>query len=146
MEALRYTSITPLSLPHYSRCDSDINGFFVPKHTIIFPNLWHLHHDEKFWDSPWDFDPSRFLTGDGKVIPPDHVKRQRLLPFSAGKRQCPGEEIVRNMLFNLITLMIQKYKLLPAEGHPRPRHDPREYTGGLTVITKPYYLSIQIRK
>ncbi len=78
MEALRYTSITPLSLPHYSCCDSEINGFFVPKDTIIFPNLWHLHHDEKFWDSPWDFDPSRFLTGNGEVIPPNHVPGRKL--------------------------------------------------------------------
>ncbi len=31
METLRYASITALSIPHYSHCDSEINGFFVQK-------------------------------------------------------------------------------------------------------------------
>ncbi len=111
LEAFRYTAMTPLSLPHYSGCDSELGGFFIPKGTIILPNIWSLHHDEKYWDHPWDFDPLRFLEN-GKLLPVDHIKRQRLLPFSAGRRQCPAEVFSSNRLFILVALLIQKFKVL----------------------------------
>ncbi len=144
LETLRYTGLTALSLPHYSSCNSELGGFFIPKGTLIFPNLWSLHHNEKYWENPFEFDPLRFLEN-GKLLPPDHIKKQRLLPFSAGRRQCPGEAFAKNRLFILVTLLLQKYKFLPAEGHPQPQHDPREYELGINNLIKPYKLTVQAR-
>ncbi len=144
LEALRYTSFVPLLIPHYSSCSSKLAGYFIPEGTMIFTNLWSLQHDEKYWADPWGFDPSRFLK-DGKLVPADHVNKQRVLQFGAGRRQCAGEVFARNRLFILITLMLQKFKFLPAEGHPRPQHDPREYTVNITNVIKPYYVCTQSR-
>ncbi len=144
LETLRYTTKTPLSLPHYSKCDSELGGFFIPKGTIIFPNLWSLLHNEKHWDNPFEFNPLRFLE-DGKLLPLDHIRRQRLLPFSAGRRQCPSEVFARKSLFILVTLLLQRFKFLPAEGHPLPQHDPREYTADIDNCIKPYHLIAQTR-
>ncbi len=46
--------------------------------TFVFPNLWGLHHDERYWEKPWEFNPSRFIE-DGKVVAPDHEKKQRFV-------------------------------------------------------------------
>ena len=123
------------AIPHLAKCDAELNGYFIPKGTYIFPNLWSLHHDERYWDRPWEFNPSRFIE-DGKVIAPDHKKKQRLLAFGAGRRQCPGEVFARNRLFILTCLMLQKFKFVPAEGHPLPSDDPRDCTADLTLLMK----------
>ncbi len=141
LETFRYHSLLPLGLPHFAHCDSELQGFLVPAGTIVFPNLWALHHDDRYWESPWEFNPSRWLEN-GKVVPPDHIKRQRSLPFGTGRRQCPGEVFARNRLFVLITMMLQKFKFVPAEGHPRPNHDPSHCIVDITLIQKPYKLSV----
>ena len=143
-ETLRYTSLFMLAIPHVSKCDAELNGYLIPKNTIIFVNLWSLHHDTRYWEKPWEFDPNRFIE-DGKVVPPDHIKKQRLFPFGAGKRQCAGRVFARNRLFILTTMMLQKFKFLPAEGHPLPKHDPRDYFAEFTLNMKHYNLSVQLR-
>ena len=40
-------------------------------------NLWDLHHNEEYWDAPWEFRPDRFLSEDGTLVPPGHTNRRR---------------------------------------------------------------------
>ena len=42
-------------------------------------NLYNLHHDERYWEDPWEFRPERFLTEDGEVVPLNHIKRMRYI-------------------------------------------------------------------
>ncbi len=144
IEVLRYTSFFSLLIPHYSSCSSKIGGYFIPEGTLIFNNVWHLQHDEEFWEEPWAFNPMRFIE-DGKVVAADHEKKQRVLSFGAGRRQCPGEVFARNRLFILVTMMLQRFKFVPAKGHPCPQHDPRDYDVSLINIIKPYYVNTQPR-
>ncbi len=145
LETLRYASFIPIAIPHYSRYDSELGGYFIPKGTMIIPHLWNINHDNKHWDEPWLFRPERFIE-DGKLVTPDHIKRQRLLPFGGGRRRCAGETFARNRLFILVVQLLQRYKFLPAQGHPRPRHDPREYfRRSSSIMIKPFLLSVQER-
>jgi len=57
----------------------------VPKGSQIVLSPWHLHRHERLWDRPDDFDPGRFATENGKAC-----LREAYIPFSAGKRVCPG--------------------------------------------------------
>ena len=145
LETLRYHSLLMYSVPHQARCDTELNGYFIPKGSYIFPNLWVLHHDKRYWEKPWDFNPSRFIE-EGKVVAPDHEKKQRLLPFGAGRRQCPGEVFAKNRLFILTCLMLQKFKFIPAEGNPLPNCDPRDCHADFTLLMKNYKLSVQMRR
>ena len=36
-----------------------------------------MHHDERYWNDPWRFEPERFLGEDGCVLQPDHPDRRR---------------------------------------------------------------------
>ncbi len=145
LECFRYTSLVPVALRHCSHSTTDLNGYYIPGGTFIFPNLWAQNHDEKYWDDPWEFIPKRFLE-DGKLVPGDHIKRQRLLAFGGGSRHCTGEAYTKQWLFLLVTLMMQKFKFLPAEGHPAPQHDPREYLVRLNLLIKPFRMSVQSRE
>lgn len=58
----------------------------VPKDTIIFINIMHLHHNPKIWgENVLEFDPDRFL-------PENIAKRPKcsFIPFSYGSRNCIG--------------------------------------------------------
>lgn len=61
--------------------DTFFGEYFIPKGTIVMPNLWAVHMDPKLWKNPEDFDPSRFLEEGGKRA----AKPEHLIPFSLGK-------------------------------------------------------------
>ncbi len=145
LETLRYHSVLPVALPHVASCDSELQGYLIPAGTIIFPNLWALHHDSRYWESPKEFNPNRWIEN-GKIVPPDHINKQRLLAFGAGKRQCPAEVFSRNRLFLLTCLLLQKFKFIPARGHPIPNHDPFECTVEILLKLKPYKVSVNPRE
>ncbi len=145
LETFRYSVVAPFLIPHYTKKGGQINGYLIPKDTIIFPNIWNLHHDNRYWHNSWEFDPERFIEN-GAIVPVDHEMKQRVLIFGAGRRQCAGEIFAKNRLFILVTMMLQKYKFLPAEGLPKPRHDPREYDSHVTLKIKPYRISLEPRR
>lgn len=113
-EVLRHAPSFPLGLPSASTVDTTINGYFIPKDTPIFMNLYGLTRDERFWEEPEKFNPSRFLTDTGAV-------REDLLdkyyPFGIGKRRCFGEYLGRLELFTFITSLMQKctFEKVPGE-------------------------------
>ncbi len=144
LETFRYSAFAPLLIPHYTKRGGELNGYLIPENTAIFLNIWNLHHDERYWENPWVFNPLRFIENDA-IVPPDHKTKQRMMIFGAGQRLCPGEIFAKNRLFILVTMMLQKYKFLVAEGFPKPRHDPREYDSNTILAIKPYNLCVQSR-
>ena len=45
----------------------------------IWINVFNLHHDERYWDKPWDFIPERFLDEEGRLVTADHPNRRRYM-------------------------------------------------------------------
>ncbi len=39
-EALRWQNVIPLGVPHRLTQDDEFNGYFIPKGTLILPNIW----------------------------------------------------------------------------------------------------------
>ena len=37
----------------------------MKKGSIVFPNIWFIHHAVKIWHGPWTFCLDRFLDGIG---------------------------------------------------------------------------------
>lgn len=40
-ETLRWHPVVPLSVPHAVSRDNIYNGYFIPKNSIIIPNVWY---------------------------------------------------------------------------------------------------------
>ena len=80
MEVQRLVTIAPLGVPHIAAEDTTLQGYTIPKDTIIICNIWAIHHDPKVWEDPEQFRPERFLDSKGNVCRP-----QEYMPFSIGK-------------------------------------------------------------
>lgn len=57
----------------------------IPLRAQVVISPWHIHRHNRMWEDPDGFDPGRWYTENGK-----HCAREAYLPFSAGRRVCPG--------------------------------------------------------
>ncbi|KAH7954347.1 hypothetical protein HPB49_017898 [Dermacentor silvarum] len=109
-EMYRWKTVSPLGVPRSAGEDTFFDEYYIPKGTTVCPNVWAVHNDPAFWKEPFKFDPGRFLREDGSLIQP---KPEYLIPFSIGKRMCPGEVLASVEIFLYLTSMLQKYFVLP---------------------------------
>ncbi len=96
MECMRYWTQSCFLLPHAAAVDTKLAGFTIPKGTWIWPNVFNLTHDSRYWKNPFEFNPNRFLNEKGDIVPPGHLNRKRLKQFGAGRRGCRGEVMAKN--------------------------------------------------
>ncbi|XP_070228130.1 cytochrome P450 2U1 isoform X2 [Bos mutus] len=113
-----------------------LQGFTIPKGTIILPNLWSVHRDPAIWEKPNDFYPDRFLDDQGQLI-----KKETFIPFGIGKRVCMGEQLAKMELFLMFVSLMQSFTfVLPKDSKPI-------LTGkyGLTLAPHPFNIIISKR-
>lgn len=139
-EVLRMTYVTPLAIPHKTTQRTLLEGYHIPKDTMVIANLWSLHHDASIWKDPFKFDPKRFLNNEGKYAPPPGGD---LLPFSAGPRGCMGEVLARSELFLFLSHLLQRFTFEAISGCELPSLDG---LGSGTIIHPPSCrISVELR-
>ncbi|ELU14150.1 hypothetical protein CAPTEDRAFT_121244 [Capitella teleta] len=138
LELLRYSSVVPLALPHTSLEDTIIQGKTVPAGSTVLLNLYHMHHDEDFWENPFEFQPERFLGDDGGLVSASHPNRRHLMPFGAGPRVCLGEALAKSRLFLVIASVMQKFDIL--SGEVLAPCDPRLLEHGVVLSSAPFQI------
>ncbi|XP_004589515.2 cytochrome P450 2D17-like [Ochotona princeps] len=114
-EVQRFADIIPLGVPHQTSRDIEIQGFLIPKGTMLFTNLSSMLKDEATWEKPFRFYPEHFLDAQGNF-----VKQEAFMPFSAGRRVCLGEPLARMELFLFFTCLLQRFTFSVPVGQPRP--------------------------
>ena len=142
MEVHRYTSEVPAAVPHVCTRDVVFEGYHIKKGAILFPNLWFIHHDEKLWHDPWNFRPERFLDSNGELLPADHDLRKAWVPFSLGRRSCPGETLAMTRTFLYLTRILQEFDITPPSSGCIPNVDPRCYPPALILRVEEYLCKI----
>lgn len=128
-EVLRFCNIVPLGIFRATSQDANVNGYKIPKGTMVITNLYSVHFDEKYWHEPSVFTPQRFLDNNGNF-----VRREAFLPFSLGRRQCLGEQLARMEMFFFFTTLLQRFHLQFPPGTV-PSVTPKL---GMTLQPKPY--------
>ncbi len=124
-ESQRYLSATWL-VAREALADDIVGGHRIRRGTTVFIPIHHIHHDERWWPNPGDFDPTRFLPGVGKGRP-----RSAYLPFGSGRRSCIGRSFALMEIVLMASIMSQRFIFDLKPGHPveseatltlRPRH------------------------
>ncbi|CAB1314237.1 unnamed protein product [Coregonus sp. 'balchen'] len=87
-EIQRFGNIVPFTPPRVASKDTTVAGYLVPK-----------------------LNPGHFLDENEKC-----VRKYNLIPFSRGKRMCPGEQLARMELFLFFTCLLQRFTFTPPQG------------------------------
>ncbi|XP_007939913.1 cytochrome P450 2D17-like [Orycteropus afer afer] len=114
-EVQRFGDVSPLSMPHMTSRDTEVQGFLIPKGTMLIANLSSVLKDEAVWEQPFRFHPEHFLDAQGRFVKPE-----AFMPFSAGRRLCLGEPLARMELFLFFTCLLQRFSFSVPAGQPRP--------------------------
>lgn len=85
-ESMRLHPPGPFLVPRELIEDTKITGYFIPRRTRIFVNVWAIQRDPKIWEAPEEFRPERFMGSSVDFKGHDF----QLIPFGAGRRICPG--------------------------------------------------------
>lgn len=134
LELKRFHTPLPISARHCNRTGSaKFETYKIPKNTEIFSNLFGMHHDERFWTDPWEFQPKRFLTKEGTLIPEDHPNMKNLVVNGVGPRRCVGAKFADNVIFLVAASILKKFHILPCESEPLPPCDPRQFLPGVVT-------------
>lgn len=110
-EIQRMGNIVPLNGERMAAKDTTLGGYFIPKGTPLMPVLTSVLFDKTEWETPDTFNPGHFLDANGKF-----VKKEALLPFSAGKRVCLGEGLAKMELFLFLVGLLQKFSFSVPDG------------------------------
>ncbi|CAL1262528.1 unnamed protein product [Larinioides sclopetarius] len=138
MELMRWRTIVPINILRYTLRETELNGYFIPKNSFVVANLWSIHHNPKYWGEDADvFRPERFLTEDRKQV----VKPEYFIPFSIGKRSCPGESYAKTEVFLYFTSILQKFHISLPEG-AKPDFDGQL---GIGLAPKPHDICLKER-
>nr|ALG05122.1 cytochrome P450 [Sinopodophyllum hexandrum] len=101
-EVFRLHPGVPLLIPRRTNEACDVYGYKVPKHAIVFVNVWGMARDPKVWPEPCEFKPERFLGLDMDVKGQDF----EVLPFGTGRRSCVGMPLGHRMVhYSLASLL-----------------------------------------
>ncbi|XP_058797636.1 cytochrome P450 4C1-like isoform X2 [Phymastichus coffea] len=112
--------------------DAVIDGYSIPKNTILNIHIYQLHRNPEVWDDPERFDPDRFL--------PENIHTKSpyaYVPFSAGPRNCIGQKFAMLELKTALTAILRKW-------HVSSVLKPSEIKMVLNFILRPHNETIEL--
>lgn len=90
--------------------DDDILGHEIKKNDVVSISPYLLHHDTRFWENPFKFNPMRFSKEETSKRHP-----VSFIPFGLGPRACIGEKLSRMEMKMLLSTTVINYKLIPSK-------------------------------
>lgn len=113
-ETLRLYPPAPLTGIREAMDDCCVAGYHVQKGTRLLINLWKLQRDPEIWQNPNEFQPERFLTTHQDI---DFMSQNfELIPFSFGRRSCPGMTFGLQVLYLTFARLLQGFDMGTKDG------------------------------
>ncbi|KAK4750950.1 hypothetical protein SAY87_004432 [Trapa incisa] len=99
-----------------AKSDANINGYIIPKGWKVLVWFRSVHFDPEIYPNPRAFDPSRW---------DDHTaKAGTFLPFGAGSRLCPGNDLAKLEISIFLHHFLLNYRLERVNPRCNVRHLP----------------------
>lgn len=92
--------------------DLELDGHLVPKGTTIGVPIYFIHHHPDIWENLEEFDPLRFHPASAEERDPFAY-----FTFSAGSRNCIGQNFALNEERVVIATIVNKFSLSLVEDH-----------------------------
>ncbi|RDX45834.1 cytochrome P450 [Lentinus brumalis] len=109
-EASRWLPVLPIGVPHCTTEDDELHGYFIPKGTVLMPNVWACMHDPEVYPDPEVFRPERFIReGRLDVSPRDPFQ----YIFGFGRRICPGRYFAEAAVFINVAAALHVFDITP---------------------------------
>ncbi|KAH8103320.1 cytochrome P450 [Cristinia sonorae] len=143
-ELLRWSVAVPLGLPHRLMEDDVYNGMFIPKGTLIFPNIWKMLRNPDVYPNPEQFKPERFMV----EVDDATMKRRdpRNYVFGFGRRRCPGLHLIEQSLWIVMTSMIASFDIRKAKDEAGKVVEPEiMFENSVFRLPTPFACDIQLR-
>ena len=136
-ESMRFRTIGPLAVPHKASVETEVGGYRIPAGAQVLGNIHSIHQDARFWDSPGEFVPERFLPlSDGSPSPA--LSSTAFIPFGTGHRRCPGRRFAETAVWLHLTRLFQRLRFAAPNGAPVSEDE----VFGLSVSPAPYALDV----
>jgi len=114
-EALRLYPPVPMMVRE-TTCPEQFRDRPVKRGAQVVLSPWHLHRQERLWDNPDGFDPTRWGTENGKAC-----ARDAYMPFSSGPRVCTGAGFAMIEGVLLVAMLVRAFKFEVVAGRvPEP--------------------------
>ena len=134
-ESARYRSVAPMAIPHRSLSETEVAGYRIPAMAQLICSIYSIHHDERFWSSPDEFVPERFLPqADG--TPSEALTSLAYMPYGIGVRKCTGEHFATIVSWLYAARFLQRLKFSTPGGASISEDE----VFGLSVRPRPYKL------
>ncbi|XP_047975346.1 cytochrome P450 703A2 [Salvia hispanica] len=131
-ETFRMHPAGPFLIPHESTRPTTINGYYIPDRTRVFINTHGLGRNTAIWGDVDRFDPERHWPADGSRVEISHGADFKILPFSAGKRKCPGAPLGVTLVLTALARLLHAFDWAPAAGL-RPQDIDTSEVYGMTM-------------
>lgn len=100
------------TIPRQSVEDDVIDGFFIPKGSLVLTSQYLTQRMPSVWEKPEVFDPDRFSPERSAGRHP-----YAFLPFGGGPRRCIGEQFGLNEAQLILAMVTQRFRVRLAPGH-----------------------------
>ena len=92
--------------------DIHVGEYVLPSGTHVNISSYLIHHNGNIWENPLEFNPLRFQPSNmEKHGPYDYI------PFSAGSRNCIGQNFAMNEMKVVIGTIVHHFQLRPDSHH-----------------------------
>lgn len=115
-EILRLHPPLPFLLPRFPGKSTTVAGYDIPQGAKIIVNAWAIHRDPRSWESPCEFRPERFLSGDAEKMRFNSTSNFNYIPFGSGRRICPGLPLAERFTIHVLASFLHMFHWkLPAD-------------------------------
>ncbi|KAI6024701.1 family 64 cytochrome P450 [Pisolithus microcarpus] len=110
-EVMRWHPVLPLGVPRATTASDVVEGYHIPKGTLVIFNIWGMVNNE--YSSPEHFDPTRHLTEDGRLRPDAMQDSSKYFGF--GRRSCPGRFFASESLWAAAAMLLSAFRFEKAK-------------------------------
>ncbi|KIK24043.1 hypothetical protein PISMIDRAFT_421565 [Pisolithus microcarpus 441] len=110
-EVMRWHPVLPLGVPRATTASDVVEGYHIPKGTLVIFNIWGMVNNE--YSNPEHFDPTRHLTEDGRLRPDAMQDSSKYFGF--GRRSCPGRFFASESLWAAAAMLLSAFRFEKAK-------------------------------